>query len=168
MYIFDSSIIPLSISLFDWAKFRATKGSIKLHVVMDYDTDLPNYAVISDGNKHDVKVAKSIAFPSGSVVIADRVYVDYKWLHNLDSTGVFFVTRLKSNADIMITESYLTNDKHEHILSDQDIYLTGFYSSQNYPNKLRKVKVYDEINDQTLILLTNNLSWTAETISQLY
>lgn len=80
----------------------------------------------------------------------------------------FFVTRLKSNADIKITESYLTNDKHEHILSDQDIHLTGFYSSQNYPNKLRIVKVHDEINDQTLILITNNLSWTADTISQLY
>ena len=168
IFIVDSSIIPLSLSLFDWAKFRTTKGAIKLHAVLDYDTGLPNYAVISDGKKHDVKVAKSIAFPSGSVVVADRAYVDYKWLHNLDSTGVFFVTRLKSNADIKITESYLTNDKHEHILSDQDIHLTGFYSSQNYPNKLRIVKVYDEINDQTLILLTNNLSWTADTISQLY
>lgn len=168
IFIVDSSIIPLSLSLFDWAKFRTTKGAIKLHAVLDYDTGLPNYAAISDGKKHDVKVAKSIAFPSGSVVVADRAYVDYKWLHNLDSTGVFFVTRLKSNADIKITESYLTNDKHEHILSDQDIHLTGFYSSQNYPNKLRIVKVYDEINDQTLILLTNNLSWTADTISQLY
>ena len=168
IFIVDSSIVPLSLSLFDWAKFRTTKGAIKLHAVLDYDTGLPNYAAISDGKKHDVKVAKSIAFPSGSVVVADRAYVDYKWLHNLDSTGVFFVTRLKSNADIKITESYLTNDKHEHILSDQDIHLTGFYSSQNYPNKLRIVKVYDEINDQTLILLTNNLSWTADTISQLY
>lgn len=168
IFIIDSTIIPLSLSLFDWAKFRTTKGAIKLHAVLDYDTGLPNYAVITDGKHHDVKVAKSIAFPSGSVVVADRAYVDYKWLNNLDSTGVFFVTRLKSNADIMVIESYLTTDKHEHILSDQDIQLLGFYSSKNYPKTLRVVKVYDELNDQTLILLTNNISWTADTISQLY
>ena len=168
IFILDSTIIPLSLSLFDWAKFRTSKGAIKLHAVLDYDTGLPNYAVISDGKQHDVKVAKSIAFPKGSVVVADRAYVDYKWLYNLDSTGVFFVTRLKSNADIKVTESYLTNDKHEHILSDQDIQLLGFYSSKNYPKSLRVVKVYDELNDQTLILLTNNISWTADTISQLY
>jgi len=81
---------------------------------------------------------------------------------------VFFVTRLKSNADIEIIESFLTNDKHEHILSDQDIKLTGFYTSKKYPKNLRIVKVYDKENNQMLVLLTNNLSWTADTVSQLY
>ena len=127
VFIMDSSIIPLALSLFDWAKFRTTKGAIKLHAVLDYD-----------------------------------------WLYNLDSNGVFFVTRLKSNADIEVVESFLINDKHDHILSDQDIRLTGFYSSKKYPKRLRIVRVYDEKNEQTLILLTNQLSWTADTISQLY
>ncbi len=68
-----------------------------------------------------MKVAKQTVFPSGSVLVVDRAYVDYKWLNELDSMGVFFVTRLKSNADIEIANSYLTNEKHEHILSDQDI-----------------------------------------------
>lgn len=100
--------------------------------------------------------------------MVDRAYVDYQWLYNLDSTGVFFVTRLKSNADIEVAENFLTNEKHEHLLSDQDIHLTGFYSSKNYPKTLRIVKVFDAENGQELILLTNNLSWTANTISQLY
>ena len=168
IFIMDSSIIPLSLSLFDWAKFRAKKGAVKLHAVLDYDTGLASYAAITDGKKHDLMVAKDTIFPKDSVLVVDRAYVDYKWLYNLDSNGVFFVTRLKSNADINIVETFLTKEKQEHILSDQDIELTGFYSSQHYPQRLRIVKVYDKINDQTLVLLTNNLSWTADTISQLY
>lgn len=168
VFIMDSSIIPLCLSLFDWAKFRTKKGAVKLHAVLDYDTGLPSYAAITDGKKHDVKVAKDTVFPRDSVLVVDRAYVDYEWLYNLDSSGVFFVTRLKSNADVKVVETFLTNEKQEHILSDHDIALSGFYSAQKYPDKLRIVKVYDEENDQTLILLTNNLSWTADTISQLY
>ena len=168
IFIMDSSIIPLCLSLFDWAKFRTKKGAVKLHAVLDYDTGLPSYATLTDGKKHDVKVAANTVFPKDSVLVVDRAYVNYEWLYNLDSTGVFFVTRLKSNADIKVVETFLTNDKQEHVLSDQDIRLTGFYSSQKYPDKLRIVKVYDKENDQTLVLLTNNLSWTADTISQLY
>jgi len=168
IFIMDTSIIPLCLSLFDWAKFRTKKRAIKLHAVLDYDTGLPAYAVLTDGKTHDVRAAKNTVFPAQSVLVVDRVYVAYEWLYNLDSSDVFFVTRLKSNADIEIVESFLTNEKHDHILNDQDIRLSGFYSSRNYPKRLRIVKVYDEVNDQTLVLLTNNLSWTADTISQLY
>lgn len=168
IYIMDSSIIPLCLSLFDWAKFRTKKGALKLHAVLDYSTGLPAYATITDGKKHDVKVAQQTVFPKDSVLVVDRAYVDYAWLFNLDSNGVIFVTRLKSNADIEVAESYLTNDKQDHILSDEDIKLIGYYSAKNYPNKLRIVKVYDAVNDKELILLTNQLTWTADTISQLY
>jgi len=168
VFIMDSSIIPLCLSLFDWARFRTKKGAVKLHAVLDYDTGLPSYATITDGKRHDVKEAKQIVFPRDSVLVVDRAYVDYDWLNELDSSGVFFVTRLKSNADIEIVENFLTNDRHDHVLNDQDIKLTGFYTSQKYPDKLRIVKVYDQENDQELVLLTNNLSWTAVTISQLY
>ena len=168
VFIMDSSIIPLCLSLFDWARFRTKKGAVKLHAVLDYDTGLPSYATITDGKRHDVKEAKQVAFPRDSVLVVDRAYVDYDWLNDLDSSGIFFVTRLKSNADIEIVENFMTNDRHDHILTDQDIKLTGFYTSQKYPDKLRIVKVYDQENDQELVLLTNNLSWTADTISQLY
>ncbi len=168
IFIMDASIIPLSLSLFDWAKFRKKKGAIKLHTVLDYDTGLPCYAVLTDGKTHDVKEAHNVAFPAESVLVVDRAYVDYQWLYNLDSCGVFFVTRLKVNADIAVVQEFLTNEKHEHILSDHDIELTGFYTSKKYPKALRIVKVYDAENDKELILLTNNLSWTANTVSELY
>ena len=168
IFIMDGSIIPLSLSLFDWAKFRTRKGAIKLHAVLDYDTALPSYAVISNGNKHDVVEARQTYFPPESVLVIDRAYVDFEWLYNLDSTGVFFVTRLKSNVNIEIVQDFLTTGKQEHILNDQDIQLTGFYTYKKYPKNLRIVRVYDEINDKTLVLLTNNMFWTADTISQLY
>jgi len=164
----DASVIPLCLGLFDWAKFRTKKGAIKLHAVLNYDTGLPSYAVISEGKVHDSVAAKQTVFPASSVLVVDRAYVDFGWLNDLDSSGVFFVTRLKSNAKIEVLESFLTKDKDEHILSDEDIALTGFYTSQKYPKKLRIVRVYDQVNDKTLILLTNNMSWAANTISQLY
>jgi len=160
IFIMDASIIPLSLSLFDWAKFRTKKGAIKLHAVLDYDTAMPSYAVISNGNKHDIVEARQTYFPPESVLVLDRAYVDFDWLNDLDSMGVFFVTRLKSNIRIKIAEDFLTNNKSEHILLDQDIALTGFYTHKKYPNNLRIVRVYDHINDKTLILLTNNMSWT--------
>lgn len=168
VYIMDSSIIPLCLSLFDWAKFRTKKGAIKLHAVLDYDSGLPNYAYITEGNIHDINPAKQAAFASDSVLVVDRAYVDYEWLYKLDSNGVSFVTRLKSNAGFEIIEDWGVNEKHPHIIMDQLIALTGPETKKKYPKKLRLVKVYNEENDQYLILLTNNMSWTANTISELY
>jgi hypothetical protein len=168
VFIMDASVIPLCLSLFDWAKFRTRKGAVKLHAVLDYDTGLPSYAVLTDGKTHELRVARQTVFPSGSVLVVDRAYVDYLWLKNLDSSGVLFVTRLKSNADIEMVASFLPPERHDHILSDEDIRLTGFYTQKKYPDKLRVVKVWDEKNQKTLLVLTNQLSWTADTISQLY
>ncbi len=109
IFIMDASIIPLCLSVFDWAKFRPKKDALKLHAVLDYDSGLPCYAVMTNGKTHEINVAKDTVFPSGSVLVVDRAYVDYEWLFNLDSTGVFFVTRLKSNADIELVEQFLTN-----------------------------------------------------------
>ena len=168
VFIMDASIIPLCLSLFDWAKFRTKKGAVKLHAVLDYDTGLPCYSVLTEGKTHDIKVAANTVFPAESVLVIDRAYVDYQWLYNLDSSSVYFVTRLKSNADIDVVNSYLTPFHHEHILSDEDIQLLGHYTAGKYPKNLRIVRVYDSTNDKILVLLTNNLSWTADTISQLY
>jgi hypothetical protein len=168
IYLVDSTIIPLSLSLFDWAKFRTTKGAVKLHAVLDYDTGLPAYAVLTDGKKHDATMAKTFEFQSGSVLVMDRTYVDFEWLYNLDSSDIVFVTRLKKNVSYDVLESFLTNEKKEHILSDEDIKLTGLFTESKYPKRLRIVKVYDEQNDHELILLTYQLSWTADTISQIY
>lgn len=168
IYIMDGSVIPLCLSLFDWAKFRTSKGGIKLHAVLDYDTGLPCFATITEAKTHEIKEAKGISFPSGSIVVMDRGYVDYQWLFNLVSYGVNYVTRIKSNAVYEVNSTFETNKKSTHIISDENIVLTSEKGQKAYPKELRKVVVYDAENDKILELITNNLSWTAETISQLY
>lgn len=168
IFIMDGSVIPLSLSLFDWAKFRTKKGAIKMHAVLDYDLGLPNYAYITDGKTHDIKPARNHTFPPDSVIVVDRAYVDFEWLNNLDSNRVTYVTRLKKNVNFEIVKELPVNEKHEHILSDQIIRLTGDETRNKYPGKIRVIEVYDAENDQTLILMTNNFTWTADTISQLY
>ncbi|MGK2863552.1 MAG: IS4 family transposase [Chitinophagaceae bacterium] len=168
IFLMDATTISLCLSLFDWAKYRTRKGAIKLHTILDYDTALPVFLHMTEGRKHETKVTPVTVFPAGSVVVMDRAYVKYDYLFNLDSNDIYFVTRLKRNADIELVESFLTPAKKEHILSDEDVRLSGFYTSQKYPKTLRVVEVYDEASGQHLFLLTNNLFWTADTISQLY
>ena len=95
----DSSTIDLCVTLFDWAKFRRTKGAVKLHLLLDHDGYLPSYAVITDGKKSDIKVARTMKFAPGTVLVMDRGYNDYDWFAELTDDGVFFVTRMKTNAD---------------------------------------------------------------------
>ncbi len=168
IYIMDASVIPLCLSLFDLAKFRTTKGGIKLQTVLDYDTGLPCYNCISDAGEHESQMAKATIFPTGSFLVVDRGYVDYSWLFNLDSTGVFFVTRLKTSSVHEVTEIYDINEKHPHIVGDENIEFKTKKGSKDYPKTIRLVKVYDAEKDQYLELLTNNFIWTADTISQLY
>ena len=94
----DSTVIDLCASLFDWAKFRQTKGAVKLHRLLDHDGYLPSVVVITEGRRHDVRVARQLRFAAGTILVMDRGYVDYAWFGQLTTDAVFFVTRLKDNA----------------------------------------------------------------------
>jgi len=136
----DSSTISLGLSLFPWAKFRRTKGAIKLHLLRDHDGYLPTYAYISNGKKHDVTIARKVPLSPYSIVTMDRGYNDYSlffyWTENL----IFFVTRLKENADYSVVEDRsVPEDKN--ILSDQLIQFNGHYARKKYPHLLRRVVV---------------------------
>src|SRR5690606_36157187 len=141
IFIMDGSVIPLCLSLFDWAKFRTKKGAIKMHAVLDYDLGLPNYAYITDGKTHDIKPARNHTFPPDSVIVVDRAYVDFEWLNNLDSNRVTYVTRLKKNVNFKIVKELPVNHKHKHVLSDQIIRLTGDKTKNKYPEKIRVIEV---------------------------
>jgi hypothetical protein len=148
----DATIIPLSLSLFDWAKFRTMKGAFKFHAVLDYDNGLPNYCYLLEGKMSDITAAKKrMSFPAGSIVVADRGYMNFEWLKHLDSSGVKFVVRIKCNVKIQVETSYETNAKHPHILSDQDKRLVGITGLKDHPQTQRLVRVYDEQSDQYLI-----------------
>ena len=86
----DSSVVDLCLRLFNWAKFRRTKGGIKLHPLLDHDGYLPSFALITDGKCADVRVARSLQFQPGTILVVDRGYVDFKWFGELTAQRVFF------------------------------------------------------------------------------
>jgi hypothetical protein len=162
----DSSVIDLSLSLFDWAKFRRTKGAVKLHLLLDHDGYLPSFAVITDGKTSDIKVARRMHFDPGSVLIMDRGYIDYEWFVQLTQKAVYFVTRLKDKAAFDVAEDRPVPAKG-NILRDQII----FFHSQSQESDeyfFRIVEVWLEDKQESVIFLTNNLKLAATTIAAIY
>ncbi len=160
-------MIELCASLFDWAKFRQTKGAVKLHLLLDHDGYLPVFAHITDGRVHEVKVAQSMIFPPGSIVAIEKGYIDYELFWRWTEGGVFFVTRQKDNAHYRVLEGKPI-PKNRNIMSDQIIELEGFYSYQKYPGPLRRLEVWDKENEKVIVLLTNQMTFGSTTIAAIY
>jgi len=163
----DSSTISLCLSLFPWAKFRRTKGAVKLHLLLDHDGYLPTFAYITNGKKHDVTIARKAPLAPGSIVAMDRGYNDYTLFAYWTSNGIFFVTRLKENADYMVIEEKKV-PMNRNILADQLIQFTGYKARKNCPHTLRRVVVWDKDENREIVLLTNHLEFGATTISGIY
>ena len=169
IFLLDSTVISLCLSLFDWATYRTAKGAIKLHTVLDYDSCLPIYVNMTDGNVNDDKAAKEITFQKGSVVVMDRAYVDFGMLNSWVKSGVNFVTRLKTNIKYKrLEERPLPAHKAQHILVDEYIELSEEKTKAKYSKKLRRVVAYNADKNEAIELITNNFTWTAETIAELY
>ena len=169
IYLLDSTTITLCLSIFDWALYRTAKGAIKLHTILDYDSCLPVYVNMSDGKLSDVKAVQDISFRKGAVVLIDRAYLDFNILGRWNKEGVNFVTRLKKNIKFKrLKERDLPDNRHEHILVDEYIELSEEETAQKYPKKLRRVVVFNEEKNEAIELLTNNFTWTANTIGELY
>jgi hypothetical protein len=163
----DSSTIDLCLSLYDWAKFRRTKGAVKLHLILDHDGYLPSFAVVTDGKVSDVKVAQTLRFETGTIVVDDRGYNDYELFGKWTAQGVFFVTRMKDNALYEVNESREV-PRNRNILRDEVIRLTGLKAQERCPNLLRLVEAYDPDTDRTFVFLTNNFKLGASTVSAIY
>lgn len=164
-FLLDSSTISLCLSLFDWAQYKTTKGAVKMHTLLDYDGNLPVYVNITDGKVADNKGALDIPLIKGSVVVADRYYNDFDLLNIWDSKKVNFVVRHKNNLQYTtVKELELPDNRHQHILKDEVIEL----KSKKYPKRLRRVSVWDDQNKQVIQVITNHLSWSVNTISELY
>jgi hypothetical protein len=163
----DSSTISLCLSLFPWAKFRRTKGAVKLHLLLDHDGYLPTYAYISNGKKHDVTIARRVPLSSGSIVAMDRGYNDYSLFAYWTENQIYFVTRLKDNADYSVVQE-LPVPSNRNILSDQLIQFNGHNARKKCPHTLRKVVVWDKEQNRQIVLLTNHLDFGPTTISAIY
>jgi len=169
IFLLDATTISLCLSIFDWAKYKTAKGAIKMHTLLDYDGNLPVYVNMTDGKTADNKGAYDIILIKRSVIVADRFYNDFSLLNNWDSNQVFFVIRHKENLQyVSIKENDLPDDRHHHILKDEVIELKNKASKQKYPNRLRRVVVWDDKNQQLIELITNQMKWSCNTISELY
>jgi transposase len=163
----DATVIDLCASMFDWAKFRQTKGAVKLHLLLDHDGCLPSYALISEGTTADVTVAQELSFPKGSVVVIDRGYNDYAMFERWCRDEVFFVTRLKENASYVVTQRRAVPQKSA-ILADEWIEFQVFQAGRKVVHTYRRIELWVEEKGQSLVLLTNHLQFGATTIAAIY
>lgn len=163
----DSTTISLCLSLFPWAQFRRAKGGVKVHVLLDHDDYMPSFAFIREAKRHDRTVAHQFVLKPGSIVAFDKAYNDYKLFSRWTENGIFFVTRQKENAVYEVVEER-DIPRYRSILSDQTIRLTGAKAEDKCPHLLRRVVVWDKVNEQEIVLLTNHLDFGASTIAAIY
>ncbi len=167
VYALDSTTIDLCLSMFPWAHFRTTKAAVKMHTLLDLRGSIPSFIHVSDGKLHDVYALDLLTPEAGAIYVMDRGYVDFARLYRLPLAGAFFVTRAKSNLKTHRVYSAQT-DRGTGILCDQTIALDGFYSKQDYPTYLRRVRFNDPETGKTLVFLTNQMTLPAATICALY
>jgi hypothetical protein len=168
LYTLDATVIDLCLSTFQWAKFRTTKGAIKLHCQFDNTTQIPSFLVITDAKQHEITVARSFFTPiADSIYCVDKGYLDFAWLYSIDTSRAFFVTRAKDNLNYAVVGQQKSDEK-KGILSDEVIQLAGFYQKKDYPKNLRLVRYFDKEQEKYLTFLTNNFFLSAYTITQIY
>jgi putative transposase len=166
LYSLDASTIDLCLSVFPWARFRTTKGAVKLHMGLDHEGMLPSFLTITDGKTHDITAARALQLPKGSIVVMDRGYTDYAWYNQLNTQDIFFVTRLRKNARYRVTERRSVI-KSKGLTSDQTIELTGSKAG-DCTIPLRRVGFKDVKTGIQYYFLTNNFKLAASTIAEIY
>ena len=163
----DSTVIDLCLSMYDWAKFRRTKGAVKLHLVLDHDGYLPCFGIITDGKVADVKAAHQMHLAPDTIVVDDRGYNDYRLFAKWTDAGVYFVTRMKDNTLFEVVEEHPA-PQHRNIIKDQTIRLTGIGAQEKCPHLLRRVEAIREDTGGTLVFITNHHGLGASTIAAIY
>ena len=163
----DSTTISLCLEMFPWAEFRRAKGGVKAHVLLDHDDYLPRYVLITEARRSDVKMAGVFPLNPGSIVVMDRGYTDYALFGKWTDQKIYFVTRLKDNAVYeVLAEGPVPANRN--IRSDQLIQFTGEKAQRDCPSPLRRVAVWDPINEREIVLLTNLQEFGATTIAAIY
>jgi hypothetical protein len=163
----DGSIIDLSVSMFDWAKFRRTKGAIKLHLLLDHDGYLPSFAVVTEGKTSEIKVARTLRFAPGTILAIDRGYIDYEWFRELTQEEVYFVTRMKEKAVFEVKED-LQVPQNSNVVSDQIICFPRLAREGEEPVLFRRVEIWDAEKQESIVFLSNLLGFGATTIAAIY
>lgn len=162
----DATVIELCAEVFTWARYQRTKGAVKLHFTLDHDGYLPTVMVLTDGNHHEAPVIRRQTFGPDTLLVFDRGYQDFAWWAHLTTTGVWFVTRLRSNL-VYAVEADRPGPLPRGILADQRIRMTSPYAQARYPGVLRRV-VQVTPDGEPLVFVTNHLTLAASTIARIY
>ena len=167
VYALDATTIDLCLSLFPWAQFRKRKAAVKMHTLLDLRGSIPTCVFVTPGKTHEVNLLDKIFLEPGSVYIMDRGYLDYTRLYAIHEARAFFIIRAKKNLQFRRHTSSPI-DKTTGLRSDQTGGLTGYYPSQYYPEKLRRIRFYDIEKKKSLVFLTNHFQLPAFNIAELY
>lgn len=167
VYAFDSTTIDLCLNVFWWAKFRRNKGGIKVHTLFDVNTQIPAFVHITPASVHDMNAMDYLFYEPEAYYIFDRGYVDYTRLYRITKHSASFIVRAKKNLQFIRMYSRKHN-KSSGVRCDQIGRLSGFYVSKEYPEKLRRIRFYDQETDRTFVFLTNNFELSAEQVAFLY
>ncbi len=163
----DTSIIELCVEVFDWARFQRTKGAVKLHLQLDHQGCLPCWALVTDGDTNDVRIAQKLDFASGTIVVIDRGYLDYALYERWTKAGVYFVTRSRTNMLYKIVERRPVPTRG-NVTKDQTIELTSKHARERCTSRLRQVVLWDSEHKRELVFLTNVFHLAASTIAAIY
>jgi len=167
VYAVDSTVIDLCLNVFWWADFRKYKGGIKLHTIFDVKTDIPTYVYVSAARMHDVNFLDLIQYEMGSYYVFDKGFLDFYRLYKINVSGSYFVIRAKNNMQYTVVKRAKIK-KRKGIRCDQIIELNNFYSYNEYPEQMRRIRFYDNEKNLKLVFLTNNLTLKAEEVAMLY
>jgi putative transposase len=167
LYSLDASLIDLSLKIFPWAHYALGKAAMKLHIGLDHGGYIPQFAAITEGKVTDIEIGRTLQFSPGSIVVFDKGYTDYKWFKALNNKGVFFVTRLRTNAIWRVTERRHVN-KSTGLTCDQTIILTSIKAQKIGMPKLRRIGYRDPETGQYYEFLTNHFELSANTIAAIY
>jgi len=163
----DATVIDLCLSAFDWAKFRRTKGAIKLHLLLDHEGYLPCWAWVTEGKTHEINAARNLHFKPGTIVAMDMAYNDYRLFATWTQDEVLFVSRMKDNAVYRVVKRHRKSERGT-ILRDETIRLTGVRAKDTCPFPLRRIVVWDEKREREIVLLSNILHLAASTVAGIY
>ena len=167
LYSLDSTVVDLCLSMFPWAKFRRTKGGVKAHVALDHAGHLPAFMTVTDARTADIEAARALRLPKGSIVAADRAYMDFAWIDSLISQGIFLVTRLKRGVRYRVVERREAN-RRLGVTSDQTIEFTSARGRRRCPRRLRRIGCRDPDTGKRCVFLTTNFDLSAKTIADIY
>ena len=163
----DATVIDLCLEVFDWARFRRTKGAIKLHLQLDHQGYLPCWALVTEAKTHEVKPARTLHFEPGTIVALDRAYIDFSLFARWTEGGVFFVTRPKANMSYTVLKRRGVLWRG-NVVSDEEIRLSGLLTKEKYPYRLRRIVVWDTNNEREIAFLTNIFHFAASTVASIY